>query len=301
MYSNKTYQYPISSIVSDRASEYAALVKMRLSLLVVFSSLMGYVYASGSAIQLSSLVGLLIGGFFVTGAANTFNQLIEKDIDRLMVRTASRPLSSGRMSLLEGIFIGVLMVALGVWTLNEFTNVACMAFGLASLVIYSFIYTPLKRMGTLSVYIGAIPGAMPFILGWMAFKGDFTFEAGLLFLIQFVWQLPHTWSIAWLLNKDYSKVGIKMLPYRQNKTFINGMICFISAVILVPVALLPFYYGFTSWISLVAVILTGGVFVFNAFNLMMKREDKNAKKVLFASIVFLPVVQIAMVLDKLIF
>lgn len=301
MITSKSYQVSFKEMLRERFAEYAQLVKMRLTLLVVFSSAMGYVYASGATIEPLGLFGLILGGFMITGAANTFNQVYEREIDQLMVRTANRPIASGRVSLVEGILFGVLMTVVGTWALHEFTNILCTAFGLASLVIYAFIYTPLKRVGNISVYIGAIPGAMPFILGYVAFMGDFTFEAGLLFFIQFIWQLPHTWSIAWLLNKDYSKAGIKMLPLGQKVNKANSVFNLFFVLLLVPVALLPVFYGFTSWITIGSVAIGSILFVLASFGLVRENSIPKAKKVLFASILFLPLVQIGMVLDKLIF
>lgn len=299
--SSKAYHLNIQEVIASRLTDLAQLVKMRLSLLVVFSSGMGYLYASSMEIKALELIALLVGGFLITGASNAFNQVYEKRIDAIMKRTESRPIASERMSSREGAIWGLLMGGIGVVTLIEFTNELCAMFATLSMILYAFLYTPLKRVSRISVYVGAIPGAMPFLLGYVACTGEFNFEAGLLFLIQFIWQLPHTWSIAWLLKGDYQKVGIKMMPTNWTKPKTDAVITMASALVLLGACLLPFAYGYVGYIGLSTTMILGTYFIYKTWTLVKNIDQVSAKSVLMGSILFLPLVQIGYVIDKIIF
>jgi len=301
MIKQQTYYFNISVSLAAKAKDIAQLVKMRLSLLVVFSSAMGYLYASQLAVNATELLGLIVGGFLITGASNAFNQVYEKRTDAIMKRTENRPIASGKMSALEGAIWGVFMGVIGIISLIEFTNELCALFATFSLILYAFLYTPFKRISRISVYIGAIPGAMPFLLGWVAFTGVFNLEAGLLFLIQFVWQLPHTWSIAWLLKEDYKKVGIKMMPTNWIKPKIDAFVTLFASVLLLFCCLLPFIAGYINYIGLLTTLILGAYFIFKSWKLYKTCNLKDAKSVLMGSIVFLPLVQIGYVIDKIVF
>jgi len=300
MLNQNTYNLNQVELVSAKLADLAQLVKMRLTLLVVFSSAMGYLYASELAINPIQIIALLVGGFLITGSSNALNQVYEKRIDSIMKRTENRPVASGRMSATEGAIWGMLMGAVGVIILIEFTNELCAMFATLSLILYAFLYTPLKRISRISVYVGAIPGAMPFLLGWVAFTAQFNLEAGLLFLIQFIWQLPHTWSIAWLLKSDYQKVGIQMMPTNWKNPKLDAFITLLSAVVLLAACIVPFVFGFIGVIGLVITMTLGIYFIFKTWNLFKTCEMSQAKAVLIGSILFLPLVQIGYVIDKIV-
>ena len=191
-------------------SDFLQLTKFRLAISVVFSSVAGYLLAVDQ-IEVSILLGLFFGGFAMVGASNAFNQWIEKDKDALMDRTKNRPLPAGRMNNLTALVIASLLTLLGIFILNNI-NFKTALFGALSIFIYTCVYTPLKSVTPLSVFVGAFPGAIPFMLGWVAATGSFGVEPGILFMVQFFWQFPHFWAIGWMMDDDYKKAGFKMLP-----------------------------------------------------------------------------------------
>ena len=282
----------------DKIRDYNQLVKMRLSLLVVFSSAMGYLYASNGSIELNAFLGLLIGGFLVTASSNAFNQAYEKDIDAKMKRTKDRPVPDGRMSFIEATAFGTVIGILGFVLLFKLTNPACAIMSALALISYVFLYTPMKRITHLATFVGAIPGALPFAIGWFAVTGIFSPEIIFLFLIQFVWQFPHTWAIAWLLRDDYNKVNIKLNPFRNSGDKRTAYYIMVYTLILIPVSLIPFLYSYTHWQSAIFILLLGLFFLKMSYNLFKLQNDKKAKWVLIGSIIYLPLVQIALVLDK---
>lgn len=297
----ETYQSGIMELLMSKVQDYVKLIKLRLSLLVVFSSLMGYLYASAGSVDWTVFIGLSFGGFFITAASNAFNQVYEVDIDGVMERTKNRPIPAGRMNVAEGMISGVIMGLLGFYILFKLTNPACAIMGALALLSYVFAYTPMKRVSHISTMIGAIPGALPFAIGWFAFSGVFHFEVVILFLIQFVWQFPHTWAIAWLQRDDYKKVGIKLNPFRESKDKLSAYYIMLYTIALIPASLLPYIYDFTNSASAVLLVLLGLFFVSKTYSLYNEQTNKNAKGVLIGSIIYLPLVQIVLVLDKVIF
>ncbi|HIF14056.1 MAG TPA: protoheme IX farnesyltransferase [Bacteroidetes bacterium] len=295
---NTTYKLSFLEMTIAKIRDYNQLVKMRLSLLVVFSSAMGYLYASAGSINWSVFIGLLIGGFLVTASSNAFNQAFEKDIDAKMKRTKERPVPSGRMSFMEAIAFGTFVGFIGFILLFKLTNPACAFMASLALISYVFLYTPMKRITHLATFVGAIPGALPFAIGWFAVTGIFSPEIIYLFLIQFVWQFPHTWAIAWLLRDDYNKVNIKLNPFRNSGDKRTAYYIMIYTLILIPVSLMPFLYSYTHWQSAIFILLLGLYFLKTSYNLFKQQNDKKAKGVLIGSIVYLPLVQIVLVLDK---
>ena len=294
----QTYKVQEERQLMEKVKDYMALVKLRLSLLVVFSSLMGYLYASSANVDWVTLVALLIGGFLVTAASNAFNQVYEIDIDAQMNRTKDRPIPAGRMSATEGMIAGFIMSIVGFVILLNYVNPACAIMGALSLLCYVFAYTPLKRISHIATLVGAIPGAMPFVIGWFAFGGQFQFEVLVLFLIQFVWQFPHTWAIAWLQREDYKKVNIKLNPYRNEEDKKTAYNILLYTLVLIPASLMPLIYGFTHIASAIILLIIGLYFFNKARNLYINQSNANARGVLIGSIVYLPLVQIALVLDK---
>jgi len=293
-----TYKLSFLETTIAKIQDYNQLVKMRLSLLVVFSSAMGYLYASKGIVHWNVFLGLLIGGFLVTASSNAFNQAYEKNIDSKMKRTKDRPVPAGRMSFSEAVIFGVITGILGIIILLKLTNPACAIMSSIALISYVFVYTPMKRITHLATFVGAIPGALPFAIGWFAVTGIFSYEIIFLFLIQFVWQFPHTWAIAWLLREDYFKVNIKLNPFRDSGDKRTAYYIMLYTLILIPVSLMPFLYSYTHWQSAIFIFLLGIYFLKTSYGLFKLQNDKRAKGVLIGSIVYLPLVQIVLVLDK---
>ena len=275
------------------------LTKFRLSGLVVFSAAMGFIIASGSGFSWARLGILMLGGFLVTGASNGFNQIIEKDLDKLMDRTANRPLPSGRMGVPEALMASLLMGISGVGILWLAINPLCGVLSLLSLLIYTLIYTPAKKITPFSVLIGAIPGAFPPLLGWIAYTGEIGLEGLVLYAVQFIWQFPHFWAIAWVLHDDYKKAGFHMLPSVGGRDKKSAFQTLVYTICLVPLALLPQFFGFTGTFTTILMLVCGLIFTVQAVNLYINCETKAAQKLMFGSFMYLPLVQIVWMVDKL--
>lgn len=282
--------------IRERLYDYAQLTKLKLSLLVVFSAGMGFLTAPG-AVEWQKFLLLIIGGFLVTGASNGFNQIFEKDLDKLMSRTALRPLADNRMSVGEALSVCLLSGFAGIVILTLSLNLYSGLLGLFAMISYSLIYTPLKRKTPFCVFIGAIPGAIPPMLGWVAATGSFGIEAWILFTIQFLWQFPHFWAIAWVLDDDYKKAGFIMLP-SGNRDKRSSLQTLIYTVSLIPVAFLPFIFGISGLLSAIVCALVTFYFVYTAYRLHRSNAMEDARKVMFASFIFLPVVQLIIMLNK---
>ena len=285
---------------TSKIKDYALLLKLRLAFLVVLSALSGYLFVGG-AFNLH-FVYLIVGGFLITGSSNGFNQLIERDLDKKMNRTSNRPIPAGRMSVNEAFIIATLTGIIGavlLFQINYFSGIL----GLLALVMYVFIYTPLKRVTPWAVFVGAFPGAIPPMLGVLAVTGTFEGEngliAGLLFFIQFVWQFPHFWAIAWVLDEDYAKAGFSLLPSKQRKSKRSAFHIMTYTLFMVPVSILPWTLEWTSDITLVVATLAGMWFFLKAYVLYMRLDDKSAKKLMFASFIYLPIIQFLYVFDKI--
>jgi protoheme IX farnesyltransferase len=281
--------------------DIAALFKVRLGFFVVTSAILGWFMAVES-LDLKSFLLLTIGGYLLTGASNGLNQVIEKRVDGLMQRTAERPLPSGRMEPWQAILYSVLAGIIGLgclFTLNPLSG----WLGVAALVSYAFIYTPLKSRSTLSVFVGAFPGALPPMIGYVAATGDFGIEPGTLFAVQFMWQFPHFWAIAWLAHDDYQKAGYHMLPFRAGRTQESAWQILMYTAFCIPASLLPWALPTGSPmvgnIALSVAILCGIGFMIPAVKLYRTLDRKHARQLMFASFAYLPVVQIAYVLDKI--
>jgi protoheme IX farnesyltransferase len=275
------------------------LTKMRLALSVVFSSLAGYLLASDN-IQIQNLFLLLVGGYLIVGASNVYNQILEKDLDFLMDRTKNRPLPGKRISVSNAIFIAVIMTFLGLFLLYEI-NYRTFIFGALAVLLYVCFYTPLKTKTPLSVFVGAIPGAIPFMLGWVAFSNKFGIEPGVLFMIQFFWQFPHFWAIGWMLDDDYKKAGFKMLPTgRKDKS--TAFLIVMYTVWMIIISLLPLG-SFTGELNLsisgaIIVLFLGISMLYYAIDLMKKLSTIAAKKLMYARVAYITILQLVYVLDK---
>lgn len=286
-----------AQFIIAKGRAYVELLKLRLSLLVAFSCAFGYVLAS-SNVELWDLAMLFFGGFLLSGASSIINQILEKDLDRLMKRTMNRPLPTSRVSVNEAIILCLVCLALGVIILFTYTNVLTTVLSVVSLLLYAFAYTPLKRIGSIAVFVGAIPGALPPLLGWTASSGVISHEALIIFGIQFIWQFPHFWAIAWVADDDYKKAGFKLLPNGGAKDLNTAIQIMIYTMCLIPLGLLPAAFGITGIISAIVATVCGALFFAQTFSLMRSGDRKSALKIMFGSFLYLPVVQIAYLLDK---
>ncbi len=280
-------------------ADYAQLIKFRLSSLVVFSSVITYLTASQGKINWFEVFILGFAGLLVTGAANGINQIIEKDYDKLMTRTANRPVSTGRMSVMEAGISSTIMGLVGVLLIGIFLNKLSGALALVSLLSYAFVYTPLKRITPVSVFVGAFPGAFPTMLGWVAYTNRIDLAAIILFTVQFVWQFPHFWSIAWLLEDDYKKAGFKMLPFNPGRTKKTAFQCLLFSLFLVPIGILPTVFGISGIVAAVVAVFGALYFSYYAYKLYKSCELADAKKLMLAAIVYLPIVQLFYLIDKI--
>ncbi len=277
----------------SKLDDYSMLVKFRLSLFVVLSSILAYIAVAQSAFDFTIMALLGIGGFCITGAANILNQILEREYDSLMTRTQNRPLASGRMKLSEAaLFSGLLLLSgsLLLAMINPLTALLSMM----SLVLYSFVYTPLKRYSTLAVAVGALPGALPVLIGTSAFSGTITLIGVTLFAIQFLWQFPHFWAIGWLSFEDYKKAGYKLLPVDEKGAIDKklGLHAFIYAAILVPVSIYPFFIGELNFYIAIAVGIMGILYAIASLYFYLEQNRKAALRLMFSSFFYLPVVLI---------
>lgn len=280
-------------------SDFKEITKAKLALSVVFSSIAGYLLGA-HAITLSALFLLTFGGYCMVGASNAYNQIIEKDRDILMYRTQNRPIPAGRMSVKTALSIAVTLTVLGAITLYVL-NPKTALFGVLSLVLYTWVYTPLKTKTPLSVFVGAIPGAIPFMLGWVAATDNFGIEPGTLFMIQFFWQFPHFWALGWLLYDDYKRGGFTMLPTGKKDTGtalqIIGYTLWMILISVIPA------FGITGklYLSLPAailVLLSGLVMLFFSIKLYENRDNASAKRLMLVSVTYISFIQIIYVVDK---
>ncbi len=275
----------------SKVKDFLALAKLRLASLVVLGAVFGYFMAANS-INYTSLTYLIIGGFLVTGSSNAFNQVLERDADRKMSRTSDRPLPAGRMNITEASIMasiwGILGIALIWFGLNPLSGILASL----SLFIYVFLYTPLKKEGPVAVFVGAFPGAIPPMLGYVAETGTFGLIPGLLFATQFIWQFPHFWSIAWRLHDDYAKAGYQLLPTRKRDKA-SAMQVVIYSLFLIPISLAPFWFGVGGWAGISIVSISGIVLAILAGRLFLRRDMKSATVLMFSTFIYLPVVQLA--------
>lgn len=290
---------PVSLMV-QKAAAYFKLLKFRLSFVVAFSSAIGYGLGQANASFINILL-VMLGGLLVTGSANIINQVLERDLDKLMKRTANRPLPTGQVSVTEAIVYCVLLGASGLALLGLYFNLLTAVLSLISLILYGFVYTPFKRISPICVFIGAIPGGMPPLIGWVAATGTMGIEAWILFGIQFVWQFPHFWAIAWVLDDDYKKAGFKMLPMQGGKNLKTAIQIMTYTLLLIPLSLLPLQFGMTGTTSALIAVVCGVLFLAQTFYLMRTCSKKAAMTIMFGSFLYLPIVQIAFVLDKISF
>ncbi len=280
---------------------FIELSKLRLTTSVVFSSLAGFLIATTQFNSIDFFF-LITGGFFVVTASNIINQIIEKNLDGLMDRTKKRPLPEKRISNKTAFLFAFGSIIAGTYFLYKLNTQSAM-FGLLAVFLYTVVYTPLKKRTPFAVFVGAIPGAIPFMLGWVAATNDFNVEPGFLFATQFVWQLPHFWSIAWVLDEDYKKAGFVLLPSKKRDKKSSFQIVFFS-FLLIPITLLPFL-GLTgnlvvSPYLIAPTLLLGLLFLYKSTRLHIKQTQKEAKELMFFGLLYLPLLQIILIINKFI-
>jgi protoheme IX farnesyltransferase len=286
-------------LIIRKLKDYQQLMKLNLSMLVVFSSVVGYMIIPEVKVEFINLLYLFIGGSLVTAAANAGNEILERDTDKLMRRTMLRPLPEARMTVLEASLFCVTTLIAGLSILYLKFNPLTALLSLLCFVVYVAIYTPMKKVSPISVLIGAFPGSLPCLIGWVAGTNHLgSMAAWTLFIIQFFWQFPHFWSIAWIGHEDYEKAGMKMLPRIEKVGYFTAFQCVLYSAVLIPLSALPMVVGLGGWISVTGLGLAALWFLYNSLNFLKDNSDAMARKVMFASFVYLPVVLITLVLDK---
>lgn len=281
---------------SQKLKDYNALTKMRLASLVVYTAGLCYGLAPGPFIWLD-FIYIILGGFLVTGASNGLNQIFEIKSDALMERTKNRPLPAGRMTIAEAFIFSIVIGTLGLWILWQLNTIS-FTLGLIALLSYALVYTPLKKITPLSVFVGAFPGSIPPMIGYVAATGEFGLEPGILFFVQFVWQFPHFWAIAWKGSEDYRKGGYKMLPYGQEKDKKTAFIILFYTLFVIPAGMLPWVFDISRLTSMILAVVLGFYFLKPAIRLYKTCKDEDALKLMFASFAYLPLVFLFYFLDN---
>jgi protoheme IX farnesyltransferase len=301
--------------LSIKVKDYMQLMKFTLSFTVVFSCVICYLLAPTVVAFDWKMIGILfLAGLLVTGSANAINQAVEKETDAQMKRTGKRPVAAGRMSVQEAYTFALIAGLLGVAMMWYFFNIDSALLSLFSLFLYAYIYTPLKKVNSIAVLVGAFPGALPCLIGWVAGTGvinplaHITLHNGTeisnmagwsLFGIQFLWQFPHFWAIAWVAHQDYSRVGFKLLPSKKGPTKFTALQAIMYSVLMIPVGLLPLYYGLTGQVSMYIVLFANIFMIVQSVRLYSEMSVKAARRVMFSSYIYLPVVLLALLADKI--
>ncbi|MBX9783703.1 MAG: heme o synthase [Chitinophagaceae bacterium] len=286
-----------------KADDYKQLIKFTLSFTVVFSSVISYMLAPNVVeFDWLSIVLLFVGGMLVTGSANAINQVTEKDTDAVMKRTGNRPVAAGRMSVTEASTFAFAAAIIGSLILGLWFNWYAAGLSLLSLFIYSFVYTPLKKINSVAVLIGGIPGALPCLIGWAAaYDGEtFSWAGGwILFAVQFIWQFPHFWAIAWVAHTDYTKAGFKLLPSQSGPTKFTAIQTIIWSLLMIPVGLLPYFFKVSGTVSMWILLVANVLMVVQCVRLYINMDVKSARRVMFSSYIYLPVILLALLADKI--
>ena len=288
-----------SFTIRSKINDYRLLVKFSLSFMVAFSAVVCYLLAPRVIEFNWAMVGLLfLGGMLVTGSANTINQIVERDTDAMMKRTANRPIAAGRMTVQEGWIAAIVMIIAGEFVLGYYFNLLAAAVALVSWFIYAFMYTPMKKVSSAAVLVGGIPGALPCLIGWAAGQDELSIGGWVLFAIQFFWQFPHFWAIAWIAHGDYTRAGFKLMPSVEGPTKYSAMQALIYSFVLLPAGFLPYLVGMSGIISLWIVFAANLFMIIQCYRLYREMEKKAARRVMFSSYIYLPVVLLALLADK---
>ncbi len=308
---NSNTPQSFSLMLAAKVKDYTQLIKFTLSFMVVFSTVVSFLIAPNEKFydrsKVVSVLLLFAGGMLVTGSANAINQVAEKDTDAIMKRTAARPVASGRMTVQEASVFAFIAGTAGVFILWYWFNWESAVVALFSLFLYGFIYTPLKKVNSIAVLIGAIPGAIPCLIGWVAATGQFSAGGWILFGIQFLWQFPHFWAIAWIAHNDYSAAGFKLLPGDKGPTKFTALQTVIYSTLMIPFGLLPYFvtlveYGhkqpMSGWVSMCIIAVCNLWMVLMSVKLLLKMDAKSARMVMFSSYFYLMIVLLALFADR---
>ncbi|MGC8751033.1 heme o synthase [Hydrotalea sp.] len=290
----------VSFAIVAKVKDYFQLMKFTLSFTVVFSCVICYLMAP-KVVEYNWLMIILlfIAGLLITGSANAINQAVEKDTDAVMKRTAKRPVASGRMSAEEAFYFAAITGIIGVLMMWYFFNLSSALLSAFSLFLYAFIYTPLKKINSIAVLIGGVPGALPCLIGWVAGQDNFSAGGWVLFAIQFLWQFPHFWAIAWVAHNDYSKAGFKLLPNETGPTKFTALQTIMYSVLMVPVGLLPAYLNMSGQVSMWILLACNLFMVIQSIRLYKEMTVKAARRVMFSSYIYLPIVLFALLANKI--
>lgn len=289
----------VSFSLKAKLKDYSQLLKLRLTLTVVFSAAMGFILAPSTSIDWGYMWLLVLAGTMVVGAANGINQVLERNYDIMMVRTANRPVATNRMGVFEAIIFCLVLGLGGVFIFGYYFNQLTGYLALFSLISYAFIYTPLKRVSPIAVFVGAFPGAVAPLLGWSAVTGTFDEGAIALFIIQFFWQFPHFWAVAWILDDDYRRAGFYLLPSFEGRGKKSAFQVLIWTTVLIPAVLLPLQLGIVGITSTIIALVASAAMVWLAARLYKDCSIKNARALMFGAFIYLPVILLAFVFDKL--
>ncbi|OQP68075.1 heme o synthase [Niastella populi] len=286
--------------IAGKVKDYMMLIKFSLSFMVVFSAVISYLLAP-KVVEFDWLhiILLFTGGLLVTGSANTVNQIVEKDTDAMMMRTSKRPVASGRMQPAEAWAFAIIAIAAGLFILGYFFNWLSAGLALFSWFVYAYMYTPLKKVSAVSVLLGAVPGALPCLIGWAAGQDELSAGGWVLFAIQFFWQFPHFWAIAWISHKDYTNAGFKLMPSVEGPTKYSAIQSIIYSLVLIPVGMLPYLVGMSGMISFYIVLVANLMMLWLSIRLYREMEKKAARRVMFGSYIYLAVVLLALLMDKI--
>jgi len=291
-----------SFTIGSKLKDYMLLVKMSLSIMVVFSAVVSYLLAPHVQFFWPRILLIALGGFLVTASANAVNQIVEKDTDALMKRTAKRPVASGTMKAQEAWTFAIASLILGLFILGFYFNLTSALIAFASWFMYAYMYTPMKKVSSFSVLMGAVPGALPCLIGWTAgfpAGGEISWAGGWsLFAIQFFWQFPHFWAIAWIAHKDYSAAGFKMLPSNAGPTKFSAIQAIIYSLLLIPAGVVPYFIGMSGYVSLWIVLAANLFMVIQSVRLYHEMTSAAARRVMFSSYLHLPVVLLSLLADK---
>lgn len=295
-----SYKNSFYYLLSSKIVDYFQLIKFTLSFTVVFSCVVSYLLVPTiHKFVLIDVLVLFFAGMLITGSANALNQTFEHETDALMKRTMSRPIPSGRMSTSEGFLFAFFSGLIGVLTMYFFFNPASALLSAFSLFVYSFVYTPLKKVNSVAVLVGALPGALPCLIGWVAGSNNFSIGGWLYFAIQFFWQFPHFWAIAWISNNDYNRVGFKLLPSKDGPNKFTAVQCIVYSLLMIPFGFLPYHFGLTGLTSLWIVLIANLIIVFQSIRLYYNMDIASARRVMFTSYIYLPVVFLSLLANKI--
>lgn len=293
-----THKISGSYRLAAKVKDYFQLTKFTLSFTVVFSCVISYLLAPNIYYNLKMVLLLFVAGMLVTGSANAINQAVEKDTDAVMKRTGKRPLADERMSVQEAYIFALISGVLGVLMMWKFFNLSSAFISAFSLFLYAFIYTPLKKISSIAVLVGAFPGALPCLIGWVAATDELGAGGWVLFAIQFLWQFPHFWAIAWVAHTDYTRAGFKLLPSDKGPTKFTALQTVMYALMMIPVGMLPYYFGISGKVSLWILLACNVFLVIQCVRLYIEMDVKAARRVMFSSYIYLPVILLALLADK---